>query len=106
MTESDPPVPDQLAAEISEAIAQVERGQVVDLGSFAQYADDDDEAIPAAPARMHESDPEHRFDRIVSARIVLQRTVCSCGWRSPARWNLDTAVNDLLLHQAAAGTGA
>jgi hypothetical protein len=37
----DPPMSDQLAAEIREALARVERGQVVDLGSFAQYADDD-----------------------------------------------------------------
>ncbi len=37
----DPPVSPELAAEIREALARVERGQVVDLGSFAQYADDD-----------------------------------------------------------------
>jgi len=39
----DPPMSEQLAAEIREALARVERGQVVDLGSFAQYADDDSE---------------------------------------------------------------
>jgi hypothetical protein len=39
----DPPISDQLAAEIREALARVERGQVADLGSFAQYADDDSE---------------------------------------------------------------
>jgi hypothetical protein len=39
----DPPMSDQLAAEIREALARVERGQVVDLGSFDQYADDDSE---------------------------------------------------------------
>lgn len=37
------PMSDQLAAEIREALARVEDGQVVDLGSFAQYADDDSE---------------------------------------------------------------
>jgi hypothetical protein len=36
----DPPMSEQLAAEIREALARVERGQVVDLGDFAQYADD------------------------------------------------------------------
>jgi hypothetical protein len=39
----DPPMSEQLATEICEALARVERGQVVDLGSFAQYADDDSE---------------------------------------------------------------
>jgi hypothetical protein len=39
----DPPMSEQLATEIREALARVERGQVVDLGSFAQYADDDSE---------------------------------------------------------------
>jgi hypothetical protein len=39
----DPPMSDQLAAEIREALARVERGEVMDLGSFAQYADDDGE---------------------------------------------------------------
>jgi hypothetical protein len=39
----DPPMSEQLAAEICEALARVERGQVVDLGNFAQYADDDSE---------------------------------------------------------------
>ena len=39
----DPPMSEQLAAEIREALTRVERGQVVDLGSFAQYADDDSE---------------------------------------------------------------
>jgi hypothetical protein len=34
---------EQLAAEIREALARVEFGQVVDLGSFAQYADGDSE---------------------------------------------------------------
>ena len=38
-----PPMSEQLAAEIREALTRVERGQVVDLGSFAQYADDDSE---------------------------------------------------------------
>ena len=32
-----------LAEEIREALARVKRGQVVDLGDFAQYADDDSE---------------------------------------------------------------
>ena len=36
----DPPMSEQLADEIREALARVERGRVVDLGSFAQYADD------------------------------------------------------------------
>ena len=39
----DPPMSEELAAEIREALARVERGQVVDLGSFARYADDDSE---------------------------------------------------------------
>lgn len=39
----DPPMSEELATEIREALARVERGQVVDLGSFAQYADDDSE---------------------------------------------------------------
>lgn len=39
----DPPMPEQLAAGIREALARVERGQVVNLGSFAQYADNDRE---------------------------------------------------------------
>ena len=34
---------EQLAEEIREALARVKRGQVVDLGDFAQYADDDSE---------------------------------------------------------------
>jgi hypothetical protein len=42
-TPQDPPMSEQLAAEIREALGRVERGQVVDLGSFAQYADDDHE---------------------------------------------------------------
>lgn len=37
----DPPMSELLAAEIREALARVKSGQVVDLGSFAQYADDD-----------------------------------------------------------------
>lgn len=37
----DPPMSKQLAAGIREALARVERGQVVDLGSFAQYVDND-----------------------------------------------------------------
>jgi hypothetical protein len=40
MDEEDPLMSEQLAAEIREALARVQRGQVVDLGSFAQYADD------------------------------------------------------------------
>jgi predicted transcriptional regulator len=32
-----------LAAEIREGIAEAERGETVDLGSFAQYSDDEDE---------------------------------------------------------------
>ena len=36
---------EQLAAGIREALARVERGQVVDLGSFAQYSDDDTGAL-------------------------------------------------------------
>lgn len=39
----DPPMSDELAAEIREALARVESGKVVDLGSFAQYAEDDSE---------------------------------------------------------------
>lgn len=42
-TPQDPPMSEQLAAEIREALARVEHGQVVDLGSFTQYADDDSE---------------------------------------------------------------
>jgi hypothetical protein len=42
-TPQDPPMSEQLAADIREALARVEHGQVVDLGSFAQYADDDSE---------------------------------------------------------------
>lgn len=34
-----PPVSEELAAEIREALAAVERGETEDLGSFAQYAD-------------------------------------------------------------------
>jgi predicted transcriptional regulator len=30
-----------LAAEIREGLAEAERGETVDLGSFAQYGDDD-----------------------------------------------------------------
>jgi len=37
-------MPEELAAAIREALARVERGQVVDLGDFAQYADDGDGA--------------------------------------------------------------
>ncbi|MGH7485938.1 MAG: hypothetical protein ACREMY_10115, partial [bacterium] len=32
-----------LAAEIREGIAEAERGETVDLGSFVQYGDDEDE---------------------------------------------------------------
>jgi hypothetical protein len=32
-----------LATEIREGIAEAERGETVDLGSFAQYSDDEDE---------------------------------------------------------------
>lgn len=38
----DPPMSEQLAADLREALAESERGETVDLGSFAQYADDDD----------------------------------------------------------------
>jgi predicted transcriptional regulator len=31
------PVPESLAAEIREGMAEAERGETVDLGSFAQY---------------------------------------------------------------------
>ena len=33
-------IPEDVAAEIREALAQVDHGLAVDLGSFAQYADD------------------------------------------------------------------
>jgi hypothetical protein len=38
----EPSVSEELAAEIREALAAVERGETEDLGSFAQYADDED----------------------------------------------------------------
>lgn len=37
-----PFVSEQLAAEIREALAAAERGDTEDLGSFAQYADDEE----------------------------------------------------------------
>ncbi len=40
---ADPYVSEELAAEIREALAAVQRGEAEDLGSFAQYAEDDDE---------------------------------------------------------------
>lgn len=39
-TEPDPPISELLATEIRDAIGRAERGESVDLGSFAQYADD------------------------------------------------------------------
>jgi hypothetical protein len=41
-------ISEQLAAGIREALAQVEHGQSVDLGSFAQYAGDDRHGGPDA----------------------------------------------------------
>ncbi len=41
MTEpaEDPPVPEELAAEIREALSRVRRGEAVDLGDFSQYTE-------------------------------------------------------------------
>lgn len=39
----DPYVSKELAAEILEALAAVERGESEDLGDFNQYADEDDD---------------------------------------------------------------
>lgn len=36
-------IPEELAAEIREALAAADRGETEDLGSFAQYADEPDD---------------------------------------------------------------
>lgn len=36
-------ISDELAAEICEALAAADRGETLDLGSFAQFADDSDD---------------------------------------------------------------
>jgi hypothetical protein len=41
-------MPAPLAAEIREALDRTERGEAVDLGSFAQYADDEPETATEA----------------------------------------------------------
>ncbi len=40
---TEPEIPPRLAAEIREALAAVERGEIEDLGDFSQYVDDDED---------------------------------------------------------------
>jgi len=56
-----------------------------------------DDGCEAGPAM-------HLFSKLVTARLCLQRIVCTCGWRSKARWNSDRAADDLIRHMADAGT--
>lgn len=51
-----PILSEELAAEIRDALARVERGEVWDLGSFARYADDMD-------AKPGELSPDGRNDK-------------------------------------------
>jgi hypothetical protein len=42
-----PPVSDQLAAEIREALAASERGETYDLGDFGRYLEDEPPGAPS-----------------------------------------------------------
>jgi len=46
---------EELAAEIREALAAVERGETEDLGSFAQYAEEPEQPDPSTHPRQEAS---------------------------------------------------
>jgi len=49
---ADPYLSEKLAAEIREALAAVQRGETVDLGSFARYAEPDGAGEPTAQSLL------------------------------------------------------